>query len=500
MNNLIFVPLLIPLATATAGLLAWRRRNLQRMLGVCGTASLLAAGLYLLAQVSENGILNVQAGNWPAPFGITLVADGFSALMIAVTGFMGLAVSVYSLTDADAGQESLGYHPLLHVLLLGVCGSFLTGDLFNLYVWFEVLMISSFVLLALGGRREQIEGAIKYVALNLTASAFFLAGIGLLYGVTGTLNMAHVAVQLRETEHTGTVPIIAALLFSAFSIKAAVFPFHFWLPASYHTAPIAVTTLFSALLSKVGIYVLIRMFTLIFVQEAISGQVIILTAAGLTMLIGVLGAMVQYEMRRLLSFHIVSQIGYLLMGLGLMTPLALAGTIFFMLHIIAAKSALFLTTGIVARLTGSSALPRSGGLYHQRPFLAVLFLLPALSMAGLPPLSGFWAKLALITASLGHGHYLLTMVALLVSLMTLFSMTKIWNEAFWKTRPPGEETGPHPMTVLSGVQVYAPSLALALVSVAMGLGAEPFFRLALVAAGQLLEPAGYITAVLGVRP
>lgn len=304
---LLFLPLLIPLVTAVLGLLVWNNPKLQRLLGVCGTAALLASGAMLLVTVFNEGIISAQAGNWPAPFGITLVADLFSSLMVLATGVMGLAVSLYSLAETDRHHESVGYHPLLQVLLLGVCGSFLTGDLFNLYVWFEVMLIASFVLLAMGGRREQMEGAIKYVALNLIASAFFLAGIGLLYGVVGTLNMADLAVRLRTVPHVGTVPVIAVLLFCAFSIKAAVFPFFFWLPASYHTAPVAVITLFSALLTKVGVYVLIRVFTLIFVQEMATGQPLILAAAAFTMLAGALGAIAQPELRRILTFCVVSQ-------------------------------------------------------------------------------------------------------------------------------------------------------------------------------------------------
>jgi multicomponent Na+:H+ antiporter subunit D len=500
MNNLLFLPLLIPLATAVLGLLAWNRRRVQRLLGVFGTSALLAAGLLLLAEVIDGNILSAQAGNWPAPFGITLVADIFTALMVVATGVMGLGVMIYSLAEADQHQESLGYHPLLQVLLLGVCGSFLTGDLFNLYVWFEVMLIASFVLLTLGGRREQMEGAIKYVALNLTASAFFLAGIGLLYGVTGTLNMAHLSVQLREATHAGTVPIIAALLFAAFCIKAAVFPFYFWLPASYHTPPTAVTTIFSALLTKVGIYVLIRVFTLIFFQEAVAGRDIILTAAGLTMLVGALGAMAQTDLRRMLSFCVVSQIGYLLMGAGIMTPLALAGSIFFMLHIIAAKSSLFLTTGIVARLAGTSQPGRLGGLYGKRPLLAALYLVPALSVAGIPPLSGFWGKLALIQAGLGAGCYLTVAAALGVSFLTLFYMVSSWSDAFWKERPVEEQSVHHSIPAQQRWQMYGPAVTLALVSLVMGLATEPFFRLSLAAAGQMLNPAGYISAVLGVLP
>ena len=499
MNNLLFLPLLIPLATAILGLLAWNRRRLQRLLGVCSSAALLTVGLLLLATVHQQGEISAQAGNWPAPFGITLVADLFSALMITATGLMGLCVTIYSLADSDARQESLGYHPLLQVLLLGVCGSFLTGDLFNLYVWFEVMLIASFVLLALGGKREQMEGAIKYVALNLIASALLLAGIGLLYGVTGTLNMAHLALRMQAMAHTGTIPVIAALLFCAFSIKAAVFPFYFWLPASYHTPPIAVITVFSALLSKVGIYVLIRVFTLIFPQEALAGQPLILAAAGLTMLFGALGAVAQPELRRMLAFCVVSQIGYLLMGLGLFTGLALAGSIFFMLHIMAAKSALFLTTGVVARLTSTSQLAELGGLYRRYPLLAALFLVPALSVAGIPPLSGFWGKLALVQAGLQTGQYLMVAAALGVSVLTLYYLTNAWIQIYWKPAPAGGEELQY-LPPRRRRQLLAPTLLLALISLVLGLLPEPLFRLCHVAAGQLLNPTAYITAVLGVLP
>jgi multicomponent Na+:H+ antiporter subunit D len=456
-------------------------------------------GLLLLATVQQQGVISAQAGNWPAPFGITLVADLLSSLLIVATGLMALCVTIYSLADTDSHQESLGYHPLLQVLLLGICGSFLTGDLFNLYVWFEVMLIASFVLLALGGQREQLEGAIKYVALNLIASALLLAGIGLLYGVTGTLNMAHLAIRLQSMPHTGTIPVIAALLFCAFSIKAAVFPFYFWLPASYHTPPIAVITIFSALLSKVGIYVLIRVFTLIFPQETLAGQPLILAAAGLTMLFGALGAVAQPELRRMLAFCVVSQIGYLLMGLGLFTTLALAGSIFLMLHIMAAKSALFLTTGVVARLTGTSRLAELGGLYRRYPLLSVLFLVPALSVAGIPPLSGFWGKLALVQAGLQSGQYLMVTAALGVSVLTLFYLTNAWIQIYWK---PAADDGaklqylpPHRRH-----QLLAPTLLLALVSLVLGLLPEPLFRLCHAAAEQVLNPSAYITAILGVLP
>lgn len=503
MNHLLFLPLLIPLATAISCLALWHRHDLQRLVNLAGASALLLAGGTLLTAVRHRGVLSVQAGNWAAPFGITLVADLFSAVMVCVTGVMGLTVAIYALADTEPEDERQGYHPLMQILLLGVCGSFLTGDIFNLYVWFETMLIASFVLLAMGGKRANMEGAIKYVVLNLIASSLFLAAVGILYGVAGTLNMADLSRLLRDAEVSGPLPVIAILFFTAFGIKAAVFPLFFWLPAAYHTAPIAVTTIFSALLTKVGVYALIRIFTLIFFHETETWQPYILAVAGLTMVVGVLGAIAQHEMRRLLSFHIISQIGYLIMGLGLLTRLSLAGTIYFMIHVIAAKSALFLATGMVLRLTGTTELKKLGGLYRTQPFVSALFLLPALALAGIPPLSGFWAKLALVWAGLETGHFIVVAAALLVSILTLFSMIKIWSEAFWKARPGVGETAPRSAPSLPGASFWlmaAPTGFLGLTTAVMGLLPEPLYALCLEAASQLLEPAAYVAAVLGGTP
>ncbi|MGH2603937.1 MAG: proton-conducting transporter membrane subunit, partial [Dehalococcoidia bacterium] len=275
------LPILLPFTTASLALLLRRWRTAQRVLGVGGAALLVAAAIGLLASVWTDGIQAAHIGNWPAPYGITLVADVFSAVMVLLAALMGLAVAVYSLVSIDRGRESFGYYPLLHVLLMGLCGAFLTGDLFNLYVWFEVMLIASFVLMALGGERPQLEGAIKYVTLNLIASAFFLVAVGVLYGIAGTLNMADLAVTLREETNTGLVTTVAMLFLVAFGIKAAVFPLFFWLPASYHTPPAAVSAIFAGLLTKVGVYALIRVFTLLFVQVVGYTHTLILSFAAL---------------------------------------------------------------------------------------------------------------------------------------------------------------------------------------------------------------------------
>lgn len=497
MKILLVLPILIPFITGIILILAWKHRPTQRWLSAIGAIALLVVGLSLLAFVWQNGIQAIQIGNWPAPFGITLVADLLSAIMVVLAGLMGVSVAIYSLSNIDSERESFGYYPLFHILLMGICGSFLTGDLFNLFVWFEVMLISSFVLLALGGEKAQLEGGIKYVTLNLISSAIFLAAVGLVYGLVGTLNMADLAIQLRESPQPGLVTTLAMLFMIAFGLKAAMFPLFFWLPASYHTPPAAVSAIFSGLLTKVGVYTLIRVFTLLFVQDiSYTHTTILLVASGLTMLTGVLGAAAQNEFRRILSFHIVSQIGYMIMGLALYTPLALAGSVFYITHHIIVKTNLFLVSGVVHRLRGTYQLKRLGGLYRFYPGLGLLFLIPAFSLAGIPPLSGFWAKFALIRAGLETDHYTIVATALIVSLLTVFSMTKIWAEVFWKAEPdPHENQVDQNLPDNNLLYLLLPITILAAITVIIGLFSEPFFVLATHAAKQLLNPAEYIEAV-----
>jgi multicomponent Na+:H+ antiporter subunit D len=496
MAFLVLVPILLPLFTAAFCLLLWNKHSLQRALSVLGAAGLLAASSLLLLTVAREGIQVVQVGNWPAPFGITLVADLLSGIMTTVAGVIGLAVVVYSLCGVDGRRQSFGYHPLLHILLLGVCGAFLTGDIFNMYVWFEVMLIASFVLVALGGEKGQLEGAIKYVTLNLISSALFLAAAGVLYSTVGTLNMADLAQNLSGAEASSVPNIAGGILLISFGIKAAVFPLFFWLPASYHTPPAAISAVMAGLLTKVGVYALVRVFSLLLAHDFAYTQPLLLLIAGATMVTGVLGAAAQGEFRRILSFHIISQIGYMIMGLAIFTPLALAGTIFYLVHHIIVKTNLFLIAGITHRLKGTDELARLGGLYRERAWLALLFLVPALSLAGLPPLSGFWAKFALVRAGLEAEHYLLIATALAVSLLTLFSMTKIWGEAFWKQPQPGHTTPPDRASMGQVRWMAIPSLILAALTVALGLNAEPLFAIANLTAEQLLNPTLYIQAVL----
>jgi len=494
------LPILVPLATA---LLCFALRGpsaLQRSVSVAGALALLAVAVVLLREVLGGGILVAQMGDWPAPFGISLVADRLAAVMVVITGVVAVAVAVYALADIDERRQRYGFHPLFHILLTGICGAFLTGDLFNLYVWFEVMLIASFALLVLGGERAQIDGAVKYVALNLVSTVMFLSAVGLLYGMTGTLNMAELSVRVREVENTGLLSAVAMLFLVAFGIKAAIFPLFFWLPAAYHTPPVAVSAVFSALLTKVGVYALIRVFTLIFTHDVGYTHTTMLIVAALTMVTGVLGAAAQTEIRRILSFHIISQIGYMILGLALFTPLGLMGAVFYLVHHIIVKANLFLVSGVANRLGGSFDLNALGGLYAERGWLAILFLIPAFSLAGFPPLSGFWAKLLLIQASIEIEAYWVAAVALVVGLLTIYSMTKIWNQAFWRPRPDSTPVPAVPVSRGDLLLLTLPIAGMAALTLVIGIWVQPFLTVATEAAAELLDPGVYVAAVLGRAP
>jgi multicomponent Na+:H+ antiporter subunit D len=341
------------------------------------------------------------------------------------------------------------------------------------------------------GGRAALDGAVKYVGLNLIATLAFLAGVGVLYGATGTLNMADLHLTLAGRHGETAVFAAAAMLLFAYGTKAAMFPAFFWLPAAYHTPSVATSALFSALLTKVGVYALIRVFTVVFDTSEPAIQNVLLYGSALTMVVGVLGAAAQMHVRRILSFHIISQIGYMILGLAIYTPLGLVGAIFYLFHHIIVKANLFLIAGVIGRMTGSEDLYKIGGLWKRRPWLGVLFLIPALSLAGIPPLSGFWAKLLIILASLEEERYFIAFVALAVGLLTVFSMTKIWLEAFWKAHPGGDAA----VTPKVSVLLLVPIVSLAAMTVFIGLNAGPFVDAAMESAEQVLDPQAYIAAV-----
>jgi multicomponent Na+:H+ antiporter subunit D len=440
-------------------------------------------------------------GGYLAPYGIAFVADRLACIMLCLSMTVATVVLAYTCFTVTAAQQRHFFFPFFHLLLLGVNWSFVTGDLFNLFVAYEVMLIGSYGAMMVGGTRQQVRQTMMYVALNLVGGALFVVGIALIYALVGTLNMADLAARTATLggARAATVTAASMVLLLVFALKAATFPVFFWLPDSYPIVPAGVNGYFAGLLTKVGVYSLLRVFVMVFRQDghALATDVL-LVLSGFTMLLGVLGALCQWEMRRILSWHIISQVGYMVMGIGLAADpaialLAVAATIFYVVHHIIVKASLFLVAGIAEQVTGTSKLQAMGGVLSAAPAVAGLFLVAALSLAGMPPFSGFLAKFVVLRAGLAGGQFAIVAVAVATSFLTLLSMMKIWTYAFWG---PARRAGAAP----GGW--YGPAAATAVLVVAtvlLGLGAQPVLRLANDAAAEIVTPTAYIRAVLGER-
>jgi multicomponent Na+:H+ antiporter subunit D len=453
--------------------------------------------LALVPMVQLREIIVVNVGSWVAPYGIALVADRFSALMLLLSAFVFLLTTVYSTQAIDKERRKNGHFFFSFGILMGVNGSFLAGDIFNLYVWFEVMLMSSFILISLGGEKEQLAGSIKYLILNFISSLFFVAGIGLLYGKLGTLNLADISQKISlASENLALLNPALILIFVGFSIKGALFPFFFWLPASYHTPPPAVTALFAGLLTKVGIYSLIRFYSLVLYYDHLFWNQVVLWIGGLSMVIGVIAASSQYDFRKILSFHIISQMGYVMLGLGFFTVSGLTGALFFLAHNMLSKTNTFFVAGWVYRTKGTLNLKVLGDVFKESPIWGVLFFISAFSLAGFPVLSGFIGKYLILKAGIEANQIFITLVALLVGLFTLFSMVKIWLEVFWKNAPEVKIVSVD-QKPLPNQWMLAPSIVMALAIVVLGIWSQPVVNFCELAAADLLNPSKYIYYVLG---
>lgn len=494
-HALVPLPVVVPLGAAATCVVLARWRVLQRVVTISALSLVVVASVLLMVRADDVGHVTHAAGGWNAPLGIVFVVDRLSAIMLVVSSVVLLAVSVFAIGQADEETSQPSFHPLYLVLAAGVCASFLTADLFNLFVAFEMMLAASYVLITLGGRPEQIRSGMSYVVISLIASTLFITVLALLYMATGTVNMADLAQRMQSLD-PGIRAAFAVALLIVFGIKAGLFPLFFWLPDSYPTAPGPVTAVFAGLLTKVGVYAIIRTQTLLFDTPSWMGTVLLIVAAS-TMVIGVLGAIAQDDMKRILAFHIISQIGYMIFGLGLFTIAGIAGAIFYIAHHILVKTTLFLVTVIVDRRAGSSRLSEVGGLVRSAPIAAVLFAVPALSLAGLPPFSGFLAKFSLVDAGLRDGAGMMVAVSLLVGLLTLYSMTKIWSGIFWGEAVEAPARAPL-VRGRTGIPVWmvVPTAVLVLASIAFSIWAGSLYQFAQRAAEDVLTPTSYIQAVL----
>ena len=487
MNVLAVLPVVIPLVAVALSLMALRNLTVQRWLSVAASMGSVVVSVLLLVSVDRDGTIVAAVAGWAPPLGIALVADRLAVLLLVVAAVALAAVLVYAISQKGTEDEFRGVHPVYQMLAAGVALSLLTGDLFTLFVAFEIMLTASYVLLTHRATGSEIRATISYVVIGLVASALFLTAIALIYGVTGTVNLADLTVRLDEVP-AGLRAGLGWMLFLVFGIKAAIFPLFFWLPDSYPVAPAPVTALFAGLLTKIGVYAMVRTQTLLFPRD--EPVTFMLVIAGLTMVVGVLGAIAQKDIKRILSFHIVSQIGYMVMGLGFFTVAGIAAAIVFIVHQIVVKASLFLVGGLVEESEGTGAIDAVEGVARRSPVYAALFLPAALSLAGFPPFSGFIGKLALVDAGLASGRWFVVGVSLFASVLTLVSMTKIWSGVFWG------KSSDRPVRQVPKGMVRA-TAALVAAGVALAVGAGPLVEFAQLAAADLADPAVYRAWVLG---
>lgn len=438
MNALIPLVVLVPLGSAALALALPGRRRAQQVITVAALAVVLGLSAVFMWFTDQQGTMAMQVGGWAAPFGISLVVDRLSALLLMVSAVVLLGVLLFSLgqglADGDDETPVSIYYPTYLVLGAGVCNAFIAGDLFNLYVGFEILLVASYVLITLGGTGPRIRAGVTYVVVSLVSSILFLASIALVYAATGTVNIAQLTIRIAELPSNVQLLLNLALLI-AFGIKAAIFPLAFWLPDSYPTAPAPVTAVFAGLLTKVGVYAIIRSQSQLFPESNVND--LLYVVAALTLVVGILGAISQLDIKRLLSFTLISHIGYLIFGIAISTDLGYAATIFYIAHHIIVQTTLFLAVGLLERHAGTTSLTSLGGVLRTAPVIAVLFFIPMLNLGGIPPLSGFIGKLGLFTAaaeSATPGAYWLMGVGALVSLLTLYALARAWSLAFWRSK------------------------------------------------------------------
>ena len=502
------VPLLVtlPLLGAAIALIAGRHRKTQVAVSVVTLTVVLGIAAVLLVVVDAgNAPIAVSVGNWPIPFGIVLYVDRLAALLVVVSSIVLLAVLLFSVgqgaADGDDDTPVSIFHPSYLILAAGIFTAFIAGDLFNLYVGFEILLVASYVLITLGSTESRIRTGVVYIVVSLVSSILFLAAIAVIYGALGTVNMVQISERMSQLPQQ-TQTVLHVLLLLAFSIKAAVFPLSFWLPDSYPTAPAPVTAVFAGLLTKVGVYAMIRTETLIFRENDVNFVLMIVALA--TMIVGVLGALAQAELKRILSFTLVSHVGYMVFGLAIATPAAVGATIYYMVHHIVVQTTLFLAVGLIERRAGSTSILRVKGLMRAAPVIAVLYFIPAINLGGLPPFSGFIGKYALFDAAAEVGTPIMMVLivgGIVTSLLTLYALMRAWNLAFWREEEDSTETesrisylGASPAAAVETERRVIPRIMTAAtagmvaVTIALTVFAGPLYEVCARIGASLLDP------------
>lgn len=490
MNNLIVLPMVIPLLTAIFLVFFRRHIPFQRIITLLSMILNVLVTAYIVHLVHHKGILRLDFGGWLPPFGIVFVADSFAILLVLTTNIVSMIITIYAFYSIGKRREVLYFYPFVHFLIAGVNGSFLTGDLFNLFVTFEVMLLASYVLLTLGASKEQLVESLKYIAINVVSSSLFLIAIAYLYGSLGSLNMAHLSVRIAEVGQTPLLTVISLLFLIVFSLKSGLLLYH-WLPGSYSTPPTAIAALFGALLTKVGIYAIIRTFTLLFYHEPEVTHAIIGIMAGFTIIGGMIGAIAYPNLRYVVSYNVIISVGFILIGLAVMEVSAFTGVTYYLIHDMVVKAALFLLAGTTVYIARTDQMDEISGLIQHYPLLGWSFFITTLSLAGIPPLSGFLGKILIAEGTILNKSFLLLTLGFLSSFVVLYSLIRIFMSVFW-----GETIIARSEAPILKKGMLIPSVILVAISLTLGLGAELLAPYVTDAAETLMNPEIYIEAIL----
>ncbi|EUJ25921.1 Mrp complex subunit D1 [Listeria grayi] len=492
-NNIVLLPILIPFLGSIMLLLLPKKIIVQRIAALCFGILLLFGSGFLVYYVHVHGIQVVNLGSWKAPFGISIVADMLAALLTFTTSLLVTVVIFYSFYSIGKPRERFLYYPMILFMIVGVNGSFLTGDIFNMFVFFEVMLMASYVLLVIGGTEIQLKATIKYLLINVIGSAFFVVAVGLLYSMIGSLNMADISQKISTLgDHSyGMLSVVGVLFLFVFGLKAGVFPLYFWLPGSYFAPPMPILALFGGLLTKVGVYAIIRTFSLFFHQETSFVMPLLSILALLTIVLGIIGAISYYDMKTVLIYNIMIAIGVILYSVSLMTRESLNGAIFYLFHDMIIKTALFLIVGTIIAITGYSSTKRFSGLMSVKPALSWAFFIGTLGLAGIPPLSGFIGKIFIVEGAFDSQHFVGGTIVLVSSLFVLFSMIKLFTKGIW-----GVKEGTFNLQV-SYKRMMIPIVVLLALSLSYGIFTDAIYPFIKQAVDPLIDPTIYIHAVLG---
>ena len=491
MTNLLLFPGLIPFLTAMILLFFPKKITAQRTVTVAGMTLAVIASAVLVSVVLRDGIQAVTLGSWPAPFGITMVSDPLSAVLVLTSNLITLAIVFYSFRSIGESREKHLYYSAMMFMLAGVNGAFTTGDIFNMFVFFEVLLMASYVLIVLGGEKRQLRESIKYILVNIVSSALFVTTVAMLYSVTGTLNMADISAKVSEIGQSGILTVIAVMLILVFGLKGAIFPLYFWLPSSYAAPPVPVLALFGALLTKVGVYAIMRTVTLLFPHDPGFTHELLMILAVLTVVAGCIGALAYYDLKQIVIYNIVIAVGVILFGVAQTNMAGLEGAVFYLIHDMLIKAGLFMLIGVIIAITGTSNLREMGGLMKTYPGLAWTWLIAAFGLAGIPPLSGFFGKLLIVQGAFEADNLWGGIIILASSLIVLLSVIRIFIHAFWGEPKPVKGTS---AGVYRGLLI--PAVIVTALTVMYGVGTEWLRPLMWNAAEILHQPSMYIDAVL----